>query len=416
MELILNGGVLQGEVRAIPSKSVAHRALICAALSDGRTTLELPEGGEDLKATVRCLRAMGAEVGRSGESIEVRPMAGTVEKAVLDCGESGSTLRFLLPVAAAQLKEAVFTGRGRLPERPISGLSEALRQNGAHIAGERLPLAVSGALHAGDFTIEGNVSSQYVSGLLMALPLLDGDSRILLKSPLCSAPYVRLTSAILTRFGIEFQESGEGYLVHGSQRYRSPGALAIEGDWSAAAFFLSAGALGGEVGVKGLRLDSTQGDRAIVELLRSFGATLRMVSDTVYAAKAPMRGCTVDVSDIPDLLPVLAVIAACADGTSEFVHAEHLRGKESDRLASTAALINALGGRARAYPDRLEVTGGRLCGGTVESFGDHRIVMAAAVAASVCGERTVIRGAQAAAKSYPGFFSDFAALGGNIIS
>jgi 3-phosphoshikimate 1-carboxyvinyltransferase len=221
---------------------------------------------------------------------------------------------------------------------------------------------------------------------------------------------------MLAQFGIELEENGEGYFVRGRQRYRSPGTLGIEGDWSSAAFFLAAGALGREVGVKGLRPDSAQGDRAIVELLRRFGAKLLVENDTVYAAGAKLKGCTVDVSDIPDLLPVLAVLAAQAEGRSEFVHAEHLRGKESDRLASTAAMITALGGRADAYPDRLTVMGGRLSGGTVESFGDHRIVMAAAVAASVCLGRTVIRGAQAAAKSYPGFFRDFAVLGGNIIS
>lgn len=395
---------------------MAHRALICAALSDRETTLELPCGGEDLDATARCLQAMGAGVGRTEDIVTVSPIAGTVEKAVLDCGESGSTLRFLLPVAAAQLREAVFAGRGRLPERPIAELSAALRQNGARISGERLPLTVSGGLRAGCFEIDGNVSSQYVSGLLMALPLLDGDSRIFLKSPLCSAPYVRLTIAMLAEFGIELEENSAGYFVRGGQRYRSPRALRIEGDWSAAAFFLAAGALGGEVGVKGLRHDSAQGDQAIVDLLRRFGAGVRVEGDTVYAAEAPLHACRVDVSDIPDLLPVLAVLAAQAEGTSEFVHAAHLRGKESDRLASTAAMICALGGRALAQPDGLEITGGGLSGGTVESFGDHRIVMAAAVAASLCAGRTAICGAQTAAKSYPGFFRDFAALGGHIIS
>lgn len=412
LDIGITGGRLSGVAGSIPSKSVAHRALICAALADSPTQVSLIVNNEDIKATIGCLRAMGAEINVGAESVLVKPINGDNEFVELECFESGSTLRFLLPVAAALMAKSVFSGRGKLPSRPISGLKAALEQNGAEFSGQNLPFAVSGKLHAGTYNIEGDVSSQYISGLLMALPLLEGDSRIHLTSPLCSEPYVLMTMDMLSQFGIVVKRGEAGFLVPGRQTFRSPKTLSVDGDWSAAAFFLAGGAISGDVTVNDLRMDSLQGDKAVVEILRNFGAEVIIREDSVRVRKAPLKACLVDVSAIPDLFPILAVIASCAEGKTVLYNAKHLRHKESDRLKSVAAMINSLGGIVAEYPDKLEIIGTALSGGTVEAFGDHRIVMSAAIAASICGGETTIHGAEAIGKSYPGFFGDFSRLGG----
>ena len=411
MDIGIKGGGLSGAVGSIPSKSAAHRALICAALADSPTQISLMANNEDIKATIGCLRDMGAEISVYAESVLVTPINGYKEFAALECFESGSTMRFLLPVAAALTEKAAFSGSGKLPSRPISELKEALEQNGAEFSGQCLPFTVSGKLHSGTYNIAGDVRSQYISGLLMALPLLEGDSRINLTSPLCSEPYVLMTMDMLSQFGIAVKRDDSGFLVP-SQTFRSPKTVSIDGDWSAAAFFLAAGAINGDVTVSGLRMDSLQGDKAVVEILRSFGAEAIIGENFVRVRKASLKACPIDVSAIPDLFPVLAVIASCAEGKTVLYNAKHLRHKESDRLKSVAAMINSLGGNAAEYPDKLEIIGTALTGGTVEAFGDHRIVMSAAIAASVCGGDTTIRGAEAIGKSYPGFFGDFSKLGG----
>ena len=415
MDVMLEGGSLQGTIGSIPSKSTAHRALICAALADGPTKIRLPARNEDIDATISCLRALGAQVTSEAARVVVDPISVLPKSANLNCGESGSTLRFLLPVTAALLGEAWFSGQGNLPNRPIVELNTVLENHGIRFSGSRLPFQISGNLRAGIYEIEGNISSQYISGLLFALPLLNDDSRIVLKSALCSEPYVRLTIDILQKFGIQTKTCDDGYLVHGKQVYSSPGQMNIEGDWSASAFLLTAGALGGDVTVTDLNPYSLQGDRAVVEILQQFGAALNVSENAVRVQKARLRACAVDVSPIPDLLPPLAVLACGAEGKTVLYNASHLRYKESDRLKSTAEMINALGGKASAFPDRLEIEGARLSGGTVSSFGDHRIVMAAAVAAGICDGKTTILDADAVSKSYPGFFRDFSMLGGKII-
>lgn len=416
MDITIKGGTLSGTVNSVASKSEAHRALICAALADRPTDIYIPSKNEDIGATINCLRAMGAVIAENETSVIVTPIAALPAKAVFNCAESGSTLRFLLPIAAALLQRSEFSGRGNLPNRPIGELISALEKNGVSISGSRLPMAVTGKLHAGMFEIAGDVSSQYISGLLMALPLLEGDSAIILTSPLCSEPYVSLTIKMLTKFGIEIGLADGGYSVRGGQSFRSPNIVDIEGDWSAAAFFLAAGAVCGDVTVKQLNTDSIQGDRAIIGLLHFFGAEADVTEGSVRLRKSRLKACCVDASAIPDLFPILAVLAACAEGRTVLYNASHLRYKESDRLKSTAAMINSLGGKAEEFSDRLEITGTPLSGGCVDSFGDHRIVMAAAIAAGVCEGQTVIHGAEAARKSYPEFFRDFSALGGTILS
>ena len=386
-------GRLQGTVRVPASKSAAHRLLIAAALSDRDTFIRIGALNRDIEATIACLRALGAGIEIAPGGLRVNPIGAVPGACGLDCGESGSTLRFLLPVACALEARATFTGRGRLPERPNAPLVEALRAHGAKIDADTLPTRVAGALRGGRWTLPGDVSSQYVTGLLFALPRLAEDSEIVLTTPLQSAGYVDMTLRALSAFGVEIEPTTDGWRVPGGQRYRSPGGIAVEGDWSAAAFWFAANALGSDIRVEGLLDDTAQGDRAITELLGR---------------------PAIDASGVPDLVPALAVAAAALPQRTVITGAARLRLKESDRLESVAALLRALGGTAEVLPDGLLIDGGPpLRGGDVDGCGDHRIVMAAAVAAAAATAPVRIHGAEAVSKSYPDFFTDFNRLGGH---
>ncbi|MBQ4426447.1 MAG: 3-phosphoshikimate 1-carboxyvinyltransferase [Oscillospiraceae bacterium] len=373
---------LGGTIAAIPSKSDVHRLLICAALSDKRTEIFCPAVSEDITATARCLTALGAEIQYSGGVFSVLPIREVPENPTLDCGESGSTLRFMLPVAAAICERASFIGRGRLPERPIGDLRTAMEAHGAHFSADRLPFAVSGGLSGGAFSLPGNVSSQYITGLLLALPTVGG-GEVRLTTPLQSASYVEMTKRAMGKFGVNVN----GLAVSGS--YRSPGAVIAEGDWSNAAFFIIAGA-----SVTGLDPASPQGDRVIFENLARLD-----------------RGECVDLTDTPDMLPALAVYAAMHRGGS-FTGIERLRIKESDRIMTVKNMINSLGGAARDHGERFTVEPQPLTGGRCDSASDHRIAMAAAIGASLGTHTSVICGGECVNKSYPGFWEDFRLLGG----
>ena len=416
MNAIIHPGLLKGEVAVPASKSMAHRALIAAALADGLTTIHLNALNDDIEATIDALLALGATIDynpRKGLLI-VRPIEGAPGlnrtlpelsgKAIsrvnynnvleLDCGESGSTLRFLLPVACALGVKARFTGHGRLPERPNRALTEVLRLHGAAIDSDLLPMNVAGLLTPGVCELPGDVSSQYVTGLLLALPLLKGDSEIRLTSTLQSAAYVDMTLETLKDFGIAVEATEHGWQIPGGQAYRSPEDVYVEGDWSAAAFWHAANALGSGIDVLGASRRSVQGDRAVVDLLGQ-----------------PM----IDVRNVPDLAPVLAAVAAALPQRTEITGAARLRLKESDRLRATADMINALGGACEVTNDGLVIEGGRpLTGGMVDGVNDHRIVMAAAILATRASGDVKILGAEAVSKSYPDFFDHFRQLGGNV--
>lgn len=367
----------------------------------------------DIDATISCLRALGAGIERTARGVRVTPVGVAPPDPTLDCMDSGSTLRFLLPVAAALGADASFTGRGRLPKRPITALTSQLAAHGVSFTSDRLPLGLSGRLTGGEFSLPGDVSSQFITGLLLALPVCGGGT-VALTSPLESASYVEITRSVMARFGVNVTARGKRFEVGAGQSYRSPRYTGAQGDWSGAAFFLAAGALSGEVTVAGLDLDSPQGDRAIVELLRRFGAEVEVSDDRVTARNGrKLCACEIDVSDVPDLLPVLAVVAASAEGETVFTGGRRLRFKESDRIASTAALIGALGGVAAERPDGLTVTGSTLTGGGVDSFCDHRIAMSAAVAATICTGEVKISDPLCAAKSYPTFYDEYNRLGGD---
>jgi len=378
-----------GIVRVPASKSVAHRALICAALS-GADEPENLSGSEDIEATVRCMRAL-----QDGQT--------------LDCGESGTTLRLLIPLAAVSEGETAFAGRGRLFQRPLAPLLTALSAHGMRYDQRENGLTLQGPLRPGRYEIPGDVSSQYLSGLLLALPLLPGDSEIHLTTPLESAPYVDLTLDMMERFGVTARREGErAYHVPGGQRY-APARVVVEGDYSQAAFFLAAGVLGRPCECRGLAPESRQGDRAIVGLLRAMGSEVAWTPEGGLIAKPCVpRAMEIDVSDIPDLVPPLAALLCFAEGTSRLTGAARLRLKESDRLSAVARALSALGADVREEGTGLTIRGVRaLSGGEVDSANDHRIAMMGAVAAIRSAGPVAVRGARCVAKSYPAFWADF---------
>ena len=415
MDLTVSAPRFGGTIRAIASKSSAHRLLICAALSDTPCRLGCSEDSEDIRATVQCLNAMGASIVPTQGGFAVTPIdrAHLPAHAVLDCGESGSTLRFLLPVVCALGLDAELHLHGRLPERPLEPLYSLLHHNGAVLSAPGEPiLRVSGQLRGADFPISGGVSSQYISGLLFALPLIGG--RILVEGKLESAGYVELTKEALALAGVSVSQQ-DGWL-HTEGSYHLSTDCSAEGDWSNAAFWLCAGAIGNEpITVTGLTPTSCQPDRAIADLLRRFGAQVDQEGSRYTVTPAPLHGIEIDASQIPDLVPILALVAACAEGPTRIFGAERLRIKESDRLATTAETLRALGADVRETSDGLLIAGSRLHGSEVSSHNDHRIAMMAAIAAlRTGGEAVTIRGTQAVNKSYPAFFRDYAALGGAV--
>ena len=401
MKATIHPSVLSGEIKAIASKSQAHRLLICASLADRETRIRCATLSADIEATAACLRALGAKITYTDGIFTVVPIRERPAAAVIDCGESGSTLRFLLPVVCALGIDTTVVMHGRLPERPLSPLWEELELHGAVLSRPTADtIRASGKLSGGAYTLASNISSQFISGLLFALPLLDGENLIYLSGALESASYLEMTVRALRAFGVEAAFDAGAYRLAAGQAYRSPGDAAVEGDWSNAAFWICADRiLGGTLSITGLAPDSPQGDRAAET------TSLRIAAGSA----------AVDCRDIPDLVPVLAVLASVSPGQTRFINAGRLRIKESDRLKTTAALLTALGGQVEELPDGLVVTGvSALSGGEVDSANDHRIAMSAAVAALACRKPVILHGAEAVNKSYPAFWDDYRRLGGCI--
>lgn len=409
-------GARTGEVHIPASKSQAHRMLLCAAMGENEVTLRCRGLSKDILATVACLKALGASVDAEGEVLHLRPVSAPPPGlCLLPCGESGSTLRFLLPLVGALGASAVFEREGRLPERPIEPLGRELCRNGMDIRSDGARLSCSGQLRPGAFSLPGNISSQYISALLMTLPLLEGESTLRIEGALESAAYVAMTEEVLRLGGVRTEKTGAGYRIPGGQRCRFAPELSVEGDYSNAAFFLCAGALS-ERGIRVTGLDprSRQGDRAIVPLLEKMGAQVASDGSSVTVKRDALHGITIDASPIPDLIPVLSVVAAAASGETRVIHAQRLRLKESDRLHSTTQMLRALGAEAEELPDGLVIRGGRtLAGGTVDACGDHRIAMSAAVAGGICRGAVTICGSECVQKSYPDFWTDFQQLKGD---
>ncbi len=390
MDITIQPRQLRGDLTIIPSKSMAHRLLICAAFADKPTQIHCPDSNRDIDATVECLRALGAEILRTESGFSVFPGEDIPMEATLNCCESGSTLRFLLPVAGALGVKATFRMEGRLPQRPLSPLWEEMERMGCVLSRPTADtIHCEGKLMPGTYSISGSVSSQYITGLLLALSLLDKPCELEITGKIESAPYIQLTKEVLFLFGADPEHPGAAPL-------HSPGFVRVEGDWSNGAFWLAANELGCNITISGFNFESVQGDRAVMALLPMLSGGCPMISAV----------------DIPDLVPILSVVAAANLG-AVFTDVQRLRLKESDRVASVIAMIKSLGGIAWATESMLTVGGTGLKGGTVDSVNDHRIAMAAAVAATVCTEPVTILGADAVKKSYPQFWAEYARLGGN---
>lgn len=390
----IKNAILNGSVVIPPSKSAAHRALLCSFLAGGGTVSPIIPS-KDMQAMQQAISALEND------------------DKIVDCIESGNTLRFVIPVAAALGKSVIFVGSGRLPERPLETFLELLpKHNIKCTSNGRLPLSIEGKLTAGKYEIAGNISSQYISGLLFALPILDGDSEIVLTTRLESKPYIDLTIKVMRDFGVEVQETESGYLVRGNQQYKTRDYI-VESDWSQAAFFLVGGAVGKSVALKGLDMNSVQGDKAIVDILKKFGADIEIKENEIISRKAELKGIKVDVSDIPDTVPALAVAAAYANGRTEIAGGERLRFKESDRIESVVSNLKRLGADVTETSDGMIINGGKkLKGAELLGYNDHRIVMAFSIAALFAGGETIITEANSINKTYPSFFEDYNRIGG----
>lgn len=382
MDITIQPAKLHGCIKAIASKSQAHRLLICASFSDTETMLLCPETSRDIEATADCLRALGAAITRADDGYHVLPIRNLPERAVLNCCESGSTLHFMLPITGALGVDALFLMEGRLPQRPLSPLWEEMERMGCHLSRPtETSIRCEGKLKSGAYVIDGSISSQFVTGLLFALSLIEGKNSLEITGKQESKPYVDMTRSAMELFS--------------APAFRSPGQIEVEGDWSNGAFFLAAKALGNDLTVTNLNPLSSQGDRIVSQLLPAFE-----------------EHCHIDAADIPDLVPILAVVAAAKEG-AVFTNIRRLRLKESDRVMAVEKLIQSLGGKAEATENELTVYGTGLTGGAVDSYNDHRIAMAAAIAATVCSKPVTISGAEAVNKSYPSFWNEYRKLGGH---
>ncbi len=420
MDITLLPSNPRGKINAISSKSAAHRILICSAFADKSTLIRCDTLSKDITATADCLRALGAKIEYSAPFFTVTPIDSPLDGASLMCGESGSTLRFLLPIIPALGISASFCMQGRLPLRPLSPLYEELCAHGAQLSLQGTnPFFVGGALEGEEYKIRGDVSSQFISGLLFALAVSGKGGKIILEGKTESLPYINMTIDALSLFGVGIKRTPDGYAVPKHAVLHSHDTLLVEGDWSNAAFMLCMGALGNSsLAVCGLNSSSSQGDKEIVDILRDFGATVtESEGEYTVAGGSELHGIELDAAQIPDLVPTVATLAAFAQGKTRIYGAARLRLKESDRISSVCAMLCALGADVTITDDGLIINGSRsLHGGTVDSVNDHRIAMSAAVAsARIDGEIKII-GAECVSKSYSAFWEDIKQLGAVIKS
>ena len=413
MKVTLTPSSPKGSIKAISSKSAAHRLLICSAFADTDTAILCNDTNNDIEATARCLSALGAKIRRDAPYYYVSPIKEINRNALLDCGESGSTLRFLVPIAAALGADADFLMSGRLPLRPLSPMREELEVHGITFSpmGSN-PLSVRGRLSGNKFSITGNVSSQFISGFLFALSLLGQSSTLEITGNTESLPYIEMTENALSMFSVKPQKAENIYSFSKDTRLSSPKEIDVEGDWSNAAFIMAAGALSEKgVTVRGISPDSLQGDKEFANILSSFGAKVVFDGSGYTVSSGSLKGITLDASQIPDLVPITAAIASVSEGTTKIYGASRLRIKESDRLATTTAMLRALGADIEELDDGLIIHGKkRLSGGITSSFADHRIAMSAAIVSAACLSDVTVENAEAVEKSYPAFWQDLLSL------
>lgn len=399
MDIKITPSLLHGKITVPPSKSISHRALICAALADGQSVLRNVLDCEDTKATIEALTALGAQITVNGGNITVDGIKNPAAAADINCRESGSTLRFVIPIAAALGAKTTFHGSANLPNRPITPYLEEFPKHGVSFDTNKMPYTISGKLSGGEFPVTGDISSQFITGYMLALPLTGEDCTIKLTSELQSRPYAELTADVMNTFGVNVVIGEDSFTVRAGSAF-TPCEYTVEADMSQAAFFLVANAIGGSTEPVNLNYESVQGDHLIIEITRDF-------------MKNGGRAFDVDAENIPDLVPILTVLACFAEGTSHITGCGRLRIKECDRLAAISTELNKLGAKIEAGEDFLTINGVKeLHGGDCETYNDHRIAMSLAIASQRCTEPLLIRGADCVSKSYPGFFNDFAKLGG----
>lgn len=405
---------VSGELSAISSKSFAHRLLIGAAFCDKKTEIYCKTINRDIIATVDCLKSIGAKIEYENGVFSVTPVNEKISD-ILDCNESGTTMRLILPVVCAIGGSWRFIMRGRLGERPISPLKEELEAHGITFEySSANELCTKGKLTCGNYSIRGDVSSQFISGLLFALSLLDGKSTLKIIGKLESAPYVQMTLDVLISLGADISKEENIFTIKGKQ-LRSPSRTSVECDWSNAAFPLCAAAIGGSVTLTNINPYSNQGDAKILDLLKKFGAEVNVCESAVTVSHKTLLGIDIDATDIPDLVPVLATVASVSEGKTRIFGASRLRIKESDRLQTTYTTLRTLGADITLTDDGFIINGKKkLLGGTVSSYNDHRIAMSAAVASAACENGVIVEDANAIQKSYPDFWQDFKKLGFNI--
>ncbi|MBQ7131182.1 MAG: 3-phosphoshikimate 1-carboxyvinyltransferase [Oscillospiraceae bacterium] len=409
MDITLKSPEFGGCVDSICSKSQAHRALICAYLAKGKSRIFCPYLNADIKATADCLKNMGAKITYENGYFEITPPDDIYDLAEIDCGESGSTLRFLIPVAAISGRKTIFNMHGRLSERPIFPLTIELEKYGVKFSGKN-PLICENILQTGcDFEIAANASSQFASGLMFAIGAFGGSLKLI--GNVESKPYIDMTMAMLNNFGAQITECDNIYSSPKKQGLTANDMI-IEGDWSNAAFFLAMGAVGkNAITVKGLDVGSKQGDKAILDILKDMGTKFSVDDNSVTVYPSALRAACINAKDIPDLVPILSVCASCAMGTTKISGVSRLRLKESDRIKTVCDMIATLGGKINlSNDDCLEITGCKLCGGVVDSCNDHRIAMSAAVASTICKSDVTIKDAMATDKSYPTFWEEIEKL------
>jgi 3-phosphoshikimate 1-carboxyvinyltransferase len=414
-ELIITPSApLSGKVELPPSKSYAHRAIICAALSGGICKIHPISQSDDMKATIGAITALGAKCKFKGETLYIDASGiFKTDNISVDFIESGSTMRFLIPIIASHGINAFCVGSGRLPERTIEIYKDLFEKHGAYLSSGCLPVKISGTLKSGLYEMRGDVSSQFITGLLLALPVLEGDSEIRLTTRLESKNYIDITIACMEQFGVEIVTTDRGYKIRGGQKY-IPRDIEVESDWSQAAFFFAAGAIGGEIEINNLNFSSKQGDKQVVEIFKKLGADIVTGKSSAVIKKGNLCAIEIDASNIPDMVPAIAATAACAKGTTKIFGAARLRIKESDRIKSVSSGLKSLGIEVEELPDGMIIHGGTPHGGEIDCFNDHRIAMAFSVLACYASGKTKIKGFKCINKSYPDFYQVLEKLGGKI--
>ncbi len=421
MEIKIIPTKLKGEIGIPPSKSYSHRAIIAAALAGGESNIENLNFSVDIQTTTDIMKNFGAKIEQGEDYLKIIGNSGEMvsENNYIQCNESGSTIRFIIPLALTKDNgQLTIDGKGKLVERPLDTYYKIFEKQDIEYktTNGKLPLYIKGEIKPDTFETEGNISSQFITGLLYTLPLLDDDSKIIIKNNLESKGYIDLTLEILKLAGIEITNNDyKSFDIKGNQKY-SAFDYTVEGDYSQAAFWIVAGILGDEMNCKNIYKDSLQGDKEIIEIVQRMGAMLEISEKSVKVFPGKTKGTVIDISQCPDIGPILTVLAALSEGETRIINAERLRIKESDRITSIKTELNKLGAKIEEDGDSLIIQGvSEFEGGvSVDSWNDHRIAMALAIASTKCKYPILITGASAVRKSYPNFWNDFVAMGGKI--